>query len=116
MTSYTLWLFVICLNSSILPMNGIGRSFLFIGYSWPTKPIRSKPLSNRLIILSAILMPSASAPAIIDFLENYKLINFEENEILDVLKKAKLTFASRTIVMKLVNDFILKLILEENLK
>ena len=49
---------------------------------------------------------------IIDFLENYKLSVFEENEIIDALKKAKLPFSSRTIILKLINDLILKLILE----
>ena len=38
--------------------------------------------------------------------------NKEINAVLNVLKKAKLTFSSRTIIMLLIKDFILKLILE----
>ena len=49
---------------------------------------------------------------VITFLENYKPSIFNENEILDVLKKAKLNFSSRTIILKLIDDFIFRLILE----
>ena len=49
---------------------------------------------------------------VISFLENYKLPIFKKNEILDILKKAGLTFSSRIIIMKLINDFILRLILD----
>ena len=38
--------------------------------------------------------------------------SFDENEILDVLKQAKLHYSSRTIILKLVDDFIFRLILE----
>ena len=48
----------------------------------------------------------------ISFLENYKISVFKENEILDVLKKAGLPFSSRIIIMKFLNEFILRLILE----
>ena len=48
---------------------------------------------------------------VINFLENYKLSIFEENEINFILKKAELTFSSRTIILKLVYDFTLRLIL-----
>ena len=48
---------------------------------------------------------------IIYFLENYKFSVFKENQILEVLKESGLTFSSRIIIMKLINDFILKLIL-----
>ncbi len=49
---------------------------------------------------------------VISFLENYKISVFKKDEILDVLKKAGLTFSSRIIIIKFLNEFILKLILD----
>ena len=48
---------------------------------------------------------------VISFLENYKISVFKKDEILDVLKKAGLTFSSIIIIIKLIDDFIYKLIL-----
>ena len=41
----------------------------------------------------------------------YKLTVFEEKEIIDVFKKAKISFSSRIIIFKVIDDLILKLIL-----
>ena len=49
---------------------------------------------------------------IISFLENYKFSIFKKNEILEVLKESGLTFSSRIIIMKVIDDFILKLIIK----
>ena len=49
---------------------------------------------------------------VISFLENYKISFFKKDEILDVLKKAEITFSSRIIIMKFINDSILKLIMQ----
>ena len=49
---------------------------------------------------------------IISFLESYKISVFKKDEILDVLKKAGLSFSSRIIIMKFLNEFILKLIID----
>ncbi len=49
---------------------------------------------------------------VMNFLENYRLAIFEESEIIDVFKKAELSFSSRVIIMKVIDDFILKLILD----
>lgn len=49
---------------------------------------------------------------VITFLENYKLSIFEENKIKEIMKISKFPFSSRTIILKLVDDFILKLILK----
>lgn len=49
---------------------------------------------------------------VINFLENYRLSVFVENEIIDVLKKVEVSFSSRVIIMKVINDLILKLILD----
>ncbi len=49
---------------------------------------------------------------VIKFLENYRITVFEENEIIDVFKKAEISFSSRVIIMKIIDDIILKLILD----
>lgn len=49
---------------------------------------------------------------VISFLENYKFSIFKKSEVLDVLKDSGLTFSSRVIMMKVIDDFIIKLILD----